>query len=160
MRIDPRESFRHAPAFLQPLLTIVSGKPLAGTRPSVTINPWTAITMDYVKYIGGIVGAGLVAGSSSWQLLLLPVFWILTVNGARSLTSDAHYAGHAAITGRKRFDKFVGDVLSLSVFSPNMDDYAHGHNRDHRGVTDISIRSDCSWLSSRLGITFFTCSSA
>lgn len=139
---DPRETFRHAHNLLQPLITFVSGKPLAGSRPVVTIKPSMAVAIDYAKYATGIVGAGLIVGGPWWLQLLLPLFWILTVNGARSLTSDAHYAGHAVITGRKRFDTVLGDLLSLSVLSPNMDDYAQGHNRDHHGKVGIGTLDD------------------
>lgn len=139
---SPRETFRHAPAFLQPVITFVSGKPLAGSRPRIAVKPWMAICIDYAKYAGGVAGAAAAVAAGGAWLLLLPVLWILTVNGARSLTSDAHYAGHAAITGRKRFDKILGDVLSLSVLSPNMDDYAQGHNRDHHGKMGIETLED------------------
>jgi hypothetical protein len=137
-----RETFRHAPAALQPLITFVSGKPLAGSRPGVALKPWMAVGIDYAKYGVGIAGAAAAVSAGGAWLVLLPLFWILTVNGARSLTSDAHYAGHAAITGRKRFDKVLGDLLSLSVLSPNMDDYAQGHNRDHHGKMGIGTLED------------------
>jgi len=138
----PRETFRGAPAFVQPIITLVSGKPLTGTRPKLNIKPWMAILIDYTKYTTGIVGAALSVQVGGGVLFLLPLFWILIVNGARSLTSDAHYAGHGAVTGHKKFDMWLGNILSLTVISSNMKDYAQSHNRDHHGKLGIGTQSD------------------
>lgn len=139
---DPRESFRDFPRWVQPILTWVSGKPLAHSHPRVTVSPVAAIAIDLCKYAVGVAGAALVwlAGGMWW--FTLPVFWILTVNATRSLTSDAHYAGHASVTGRAGFDKALGEILSLLAFAINMEDYARPHNTGHHGRFGIGTIAD------------------
>lgn len=71
--------------------------------------------------------------------------------GARSLTSDAHYAGLGAVTGDWRVDKALGEAISLMVFSPNMDEYAKPHNEKHHGLGGVVSASDLDVGIMRLG---------
>ncbi|MEO9823504.1 MAG: fatty acid desaturase [Paracoccaceae bacterium] len=140
--LDARETFRGAPAWCQPILTCISGRPLAGSAPLFTLRPFAAIAIDLVKYGVGVVTAALFwqAGGAWYAAMILS--WILTVNATRSLTSDAHYAGHGSVTGHKRLDKIIGDLLSLIALAPNMDDYALPHNRGHHGRIGIGSSAD------------------
>ena len=140
--LDPRESFRRFPSWVQPLITFISGKPLPGSRPLVTFSPVGALIYDYAKYGVGILGAAAVFNWSGAWLITLPLFWLATVNGARSLASDAHYAGHAALTFNQKIDHVLGNLISLSIISANMEDYAHRHNRDHHGRMGIGTTDD------------------
>ncbi|MCV6546998.1 MAG: fatty acid desaturase [Cohaesibacter sp.] len=142
MPLDPRDSFRHFPEWVQPILTVISGKPLAHSKPKLEITPIGAIAIDYTKYVVGVGLAALLFHLQGWAMLALPIAWVLTVNAARSLTSDAHYAGHGSVTSNKAIDKIIGDLLSLSVLAPNMDDYALPHNRGHHGRFGIGSLED------------------
>lgn len=140
--LDARETFRGAPIWCQPILTCISGRPLAGSAPLFTLSPLAAIVIDLVKYGVGVVTAALFwqAGGAWYSGMILS--WILTVNATRSLTSDAHYAGHGSVTGNQRLDKVIGDLLSLIALAPNMDDYALPHNRGHHGRFGIGSTQD------------------
>lgn len=140
--LDPRESFRDFPGCTQPILTWVSGRPLAQSAPRFVLPPTGAIAIDLGKYLAGVGGAALAWTAGGGWLALLPLFWTLTVNATRSLTSDAHYAGHGSVTGNKAVDKAIGDVLSLLAFAINMDDYATPHNTGHHGRFGIGSTAD------------------
>ncbi|MCA1298586.1 fatty acid desaturase [Stappia indica] len=139
---DPRESFRRFPSWVQPAITFISGKPLSGSRPLVIFSPVGALAYDYAKYFIGILGAAAAFNLGGAWLLTVPLFWLATVNGARALASDAHYAGHAALTFKQRWDHILGNLISLSIISANMEDYAHRHNHDHHGKTGICTTED------------------
>ncbi|MGI9279480.1 MAG: fatty acid desaturase [Endozoicomonas sp.] len=139
---DPRESYNDFPSWTQPLLTLISGKPRANTKPLLEITPVHALIIDISKYIIGVGSAVALTEQGGLLYFLLPLSWVLTVNAARSLTSDAHYAGHSSITGKRTLDKLIGDLLSLSVLAPNMDDYALPHNRGHHGRGGIGTIED------------------
>ncbi len=134
---DARESFRRFPAWTQPLVTFISGKPLHDSKPIFWLSPVQTVVIDCAKYATGIAGSAIVLTAGGGWLLLLAFFWILTVNAARSIASDAHYGGHTALTMNKRVDHVLGNLLSLSVLSANMEDYAETHNRDHHGKVGI-----------------------
>lgn len=141
-QMDPRESFRRFPAFVQPAITFVSGKPLSGAAPLVTMTPLRTVAYDYAKYASGVAGAAWMLSLGGLWMALIPLFWILTVNASRSLASDAHYGGHGALTCRDGLDRVLANLISLSIVSANMDDYAHRHNRDHHGRMGISTPQD------------------
>jgi hypothetical protein len=138
----PRQTFARFPSWSQAFITFLSGVPAVGERPILEIEPWLAIAFDVSKLVAGVaLGVWALHKGHSWPLLLLPA-WILVVNGARSLTSDAHYAGHACVTRRAKIDWWIGEVLSTLVLSASMKDYAPGHNQRHHGRDGIVTTSD------------------
>lgn len=142
MQHTPRQSFERFPAWLQPLITLISGIPGRGETPVFEIRPWMAIAIDLVKLAVGVSVGGWAFRRGGAHLLLLPFCWILVVNAARSLTSDAHYAGHNCVTRRQKVDWWIGELLSTLVMSPTMKDYAPGHNQRHHGRDGIVTLSD------------------
>ncbi len=140
--IDPRESFRFLHRYIQPIVTFISGKPLSGARKVLDVSPFQAILFDAFKVIIGVCLALYAVSQSEIAWFTLVFAWIVIVNGARSLTSDAHYAGHGVITGNIKFDYLIGELLSSIVFSQNLRDYASQHNRKHHGKTGILTKED------------------
>ncbi len=139
---SPRTSFDRFPAWVQPLITFISGKPSDGEHPVCQITPGLAITVDLGKLAMGIGLCVLTLHAGGLWILAAPLCWVITVNGLRSLTSDAHYAGHACVTGRRTVDHLLGELLSLLVLSTNMTDYAPGHNQRHHGSGGIETFND------------------
>lgn len=138
----PRQSFERFPAWVQPLITAVSGKAGRGERPWLQVGPVFAIVFDLGKLTAGVgLGAAAASAGGGW-LATLPVCWLLTVNALRSLTSDAHYAGHGCVTGNRVIDHMLGEVLSTLVLSANMTAYARGHNTRHHGAVGIGTLAD------------------
>ncbi|WP_080630199.1 fatty acid desaturase [Burkholderia glumae] len=142
LRGTPRQTFERFSTGLQPLITLISGIPGRGETPVLEIKPWMAIAIDLVKLAVGVLGGGWAFRHGGASLLLLPFCWILVVNAARSLTSDAHYAGHNCVTRRANVDWWIGELLSTLVLSPTMKDYAPGHNQRHHGRDGIVTLSD------------------
>ncbi|RUV40034.1 fatty acid desaturase [Mesorhizobium sp. M1A.T.Ca.IN.004.03.1.1] len=139
---SPRETFDRFPNWLQPLITAVSGKPLRGQSPVFTVPPVGRLTIDLAKFAAGIGLAVTFLLMGGVWLLALPFAWILTVNGASSLKLISHYAAHACVTGNKRLDNWVGEVLTAFVLASNMDEYAHGHTMKHHGMEGIGTADD------------------
>ncbi|AZV79016.1 fatty acid desaturase [Parasedimentitalea marina] len=138
----PRETFDRFPNWLQPLITAVSGKPLSGQRPVLTITPVVRLVIDLVKFTSGVGLAVAFLSLGGVWLLALPIAWILAVNGASSLKLISHYAAHNCVTGDKRLDNWIGEVLTAFVLASNMDEYAHGHTMQHHGLDGIGNIND------------------
>lgn len=138
----PRASFARFPSAVQPLVTFLSGKPLPQERPWLRIHPVAAISIDLTKLVAGLAFGAFCAHRGGAWWIALPLCWILVVNAVRSLTSDAHYAGHACVSGRSAVDWWIGEVLSTLVLSANMEQYAPGHNALHHGRTGIGSLDD------------------
>ena len=137
-----RESFARFPGWIQPLITFICGKPIRGERPWVQIHPVGAVAIDLLKLVVGVGLCFACVKAGGFWYLAVPLCWILTVNATRSLTSDAHYAGHGCVTGRPTIDWLLGDVLSTLVLSANMTAYARGHNSRHHGREGIGTLED------------------
>jgi Fatty acid desaturase len=138
----PRETFDRFPIWVQPLITLLSGKPLVGQDPWFSVSPIAKILIDLTKFSAGIaLGTVLIYLGGVW-LLALPLAWILVVNGAVSLKLDSHYAAHFCITGNNRLDTWIGEVLTAFVLSSNMDEYSDGHTIEHHGVGGIGTIDD------------------
>jgi len=140
--VSPRDSFQRFPSIIQTVLTILSGKAARHETPAVKITPQMAIFVDFTKVVAGVVGAiSFIYFGGFWDLLL-PFAWLLTVNGARSLASDAHYAAHACVTGHPRRDHWIGEAITAFIMAFNMDDYGPGHVVSHHGRDGISTERD------------------
>jgi hypothetical protein len=140
--MTPRESFERFPAWTQPLITFVSGRPARGERPLLNVAPWGAIGIDLAKIALGVAGGWYAATVAPHHWWLFGLAWLLVVNGARSLTSDAHYAAHGCVTGRMKVDAWIGEALSTLVMTVNMRDYTRGHVVDHHGRIGIGTIDD------------------
>lgn len=129
---DVRESMRRLPAWLQPLLTWVTGKPLVGQEPLWRSTPWSSLATALV-----LLGVGTAA--SAWISLLSPVWWgllpgswIITVGAARKLqVSIMHHCVHAKFTGNRRVDMMIAEVLSILLLVQNAVAYLHEHVSEH-----------------------------
>ncbi|RUM55668.1 MAG: fatty acid desaturase [Marinomonas sp.] len=138
----PRETFDIFPAWIQPLITHVSGKPLAGEKPWFEVTPVAQILIDLTKYSAGAALVAILVSLGGAWLFALPIAWILAVNGAISLKLDSHYAAHAAVTGNNRLDTWIGEILTTFVLSGNMKEYAAGHTTQHHGRAGIGAADD------------------
>ncbi|PHS79660.1 MAG: fatty acid desaturase [Rhodospirillaceae bacterium] len=140
--VTPRQTFECYGRWVQPLITFLSGVPGRNEKPLITITPLGAIVIDLCKVASGVSLGCLVLTLGQYVLVGLPLCWLLLVNGARSLASDAHYAGHACVTGKPAIDTWIGEFLSTLVLSTNMREYAPGHNMLHHGRNGISTLED------------------
>lgn len=138
----PRQTFDRFPNWLQPFITAVSGKPLAGQIPVLKLIPIFRLAIDLTKLAAGVALAAAFLSIGSACLLALPLAWVLSVNGASSLKLISHYAAHACVTGNKRLDNWIGEVLTAFVLATNMDEYAHGHTMQHHGMDGIGNADD------------------
>jgi hypothetical protein len=138
----PRETFDRFPDWLQPFITGISGKPLSGQIPVLRMTPVVRLAFDFLKFASGVgLAAAFFSMGGAW-LLALPFAWIMAVNGASSLKLISHYAAHGCVTGNKRLDNWIGEILTVVVLASNMDEYADGHTKQHHGMAGIGNADD------------------
>lgn len=140
--VDIRDSFARFPNFIQNIITFISGKAIAHEKPFIHITPVSAITIDFLKLFLGIFSSLYFISLQDPLWYLLPLSYILTVNGARSLASDAHYGAHGCITAHKKIDFWIGDIISTLILSQNMTTYANPHTKGHHSKDGISTVDD------------------
>ena len=137
-----RLSFKRFPNLIQNIITLISGQAISGEKPLFNITPLKAVFIDFSKLIGGIVGSFYIFHQSYlwWIILIIP--YIFTVNGARSLASDAHYGAHGSLTGNKKIDFWLGEIISTIILSQDMSSYAKPHTIKHHGNREIASIND------------------
>jgi fatty acid desaturase len=151
-----RESWRRLPAFLQPLLTCLSGKPLDGEEPRDP-GPYGVLWLIAMKLVAGVsLSVAATGGGGGWLLLILPGC-VLTVSAFRhlALTVIHETAGHDEVFTRdKETDRVIGETAAVLSVSQNYDSYKTEHKQKHHGPKfmteqDPTVR----FLIKTLGIT-------
>lgn len=129
--VTPRESMRCLPTWMQPLLTALTGQPLAD-EPARERSPsfvlWTALAT---------LSLGLGLNLWSWTsgdlwLGLLPLGWLLTVSGMRKLQlSVLHPCSHGLFSRSAWVNTWLGEAISLVLVIESFFVYRTAHGRIH-----------------------------
>jgi fatty acid desaturase len=131
---------RRLPAFLQPFLTWLSGKPLAGAR-SWNLRPVHHLIACLVPAVAGTAVSVLAVLRGGWLLLVLPVGWLLTTHGIRKLrTMILHQCSHRNFWRRPRTDRLVGKTIGILLLSQEYDEYQREHIGDHHSNGHMTMR--------------------
>lgn len=131
MRVLPRN--------LQPLLTWITGKPLAEEV------PWKLRPVDHLLASLGPILAGVWASWESllvggWWLLTLPVSWLLTTHGMRKLGSMIlHQCTHGTFASARRWDRILGTTIAVLLLTQEFDDYSREHVADHHSNSHMTM---------------------
>lgn len=138
---DPRTAMAdRLPAFFQPFLTWLTSKALPGQKPLFRNSPVTQILTGFGLLFFGAAGGAVTVHFGGSALLMLPVFWIVAVAGARYLqTNILHQASHACLVGNGKLDRLVGNLISITVLIPSFDLYKATHIPHHQPGTFASI---------------------
>jgi hypothetical protein len=136
---DPRESMRRLPAFLQPLLTLLTGKPLPEEK-SWQLTPWHHLGSACLSLAVGAIGS-IILVSYGWRGILgLLLTWLLTAHGARkNRTVIMHQCSHHNFVRVKWFDRLLGKVISLVLISEEFDAYQNSHLRFHHSTRHQTV---------------------
>lgn len=139
--LPPRNAMAdRLPAFLQPLLTWLTSKALPGQQPLFRHTPRTQILTGFGMLVSGLLLSTLLVKAGGLALLLLLFPWILLVAGARYLqTNILHQASHSRLTGNPRLDRWLGDLISITVLIPSFAQYKAAHMPHHTPGTFATI---------------------
>lgn len=138
--VDPRETMRALPEFLQRPLTWLTGKPYRGQqrRP---LSP-----ADHVVSSFGSLAAGVALGAAGWaaggpaRLLVLPG-WALTLHGMRNLRMLVfHQCAHRNLFGRRGLDRPIGQLIASLLVIQNFERYSQEHVIDHHAAPHMTLR--------------------
>ncbi|MFK7743349.1 MAG: hypothetical protein AB8H80_23740 [Planctomycetota bacterium] len=133
---DIRQSMQALPAWLQPMLTWLTGKPLPGQAPLITWNPWTRLIPNVFKLGLGLAMAAWILTLPTWAWLLLPIAWLLASGGFRGLYLElAHAAVHHAFAKTKKVNQIVTEALTTISLTPGYHEFRGEHVSSHHGAT-------------------------
>ncbi len=134
--VNVRGTMNRLPAFLQPLLTWLTGRARHGQRALVPSTPLGQLATGLAGLVLGVGEAARVAASPSRaSLLLLPLCWILTVGSARKLhVTICHQCVHLRFSGNPWIDRKVAQTLSALLLVQDFDGYYHDHRELHHGL--------------------------
>jgi Fatty acid desaturase len=127
--MQPRETMRVLPRFVQPFLTWVTGVPLAGSRPKVRWRPGLAAVAGVAQTGAGIALGGL-ALASSWYVLLpvLLICWPTIAGGMRRLdVVVVHQTLHKMFTRSARGNRLISEAVTTLLWRPAYD----GNRKEH-----------------------------
>lgn len=133
--VDVRASYLRFPGWTQHFWTWLTGKALPHQRPLITHTWASYLAVTLATYFGGLaLSTAAVAARFPLWWLALPVGWVLTLQGARTLVLViAHQALHRRFSGHSRVDWFCGElatVLSLfHVFREFKEEHFDNHHR-------------------------------
>ncbi|MEV6778443.1 fatty acid desaturase [Streptomyces syringium] len=131
--IQPRETMRGLPRFVQPYLTWVTGVPLNGDKQLIPWSPAKAGLLGLVQMALGItLGAYALHPFTGWSVPLLALGWLLTSGGMRRLdVVVVHQTLHRMFTGSARADRIIGELITTFFWRSPYDDNRKEHLLHH-----------------------------
>jgi hypothetical protein len=149
---------RVLPAFLQPFLTWLTGKPLQGETPT-QLTPLHHLAGALIAFVFGVATSAMALTlMGGWLVLLLPG-WVATVHGARKLqVVILHHCSHYRVFGSKHWDTSLGTAIAAALVIQSFDEYRREHIDDHHSARhmtreDPSIRFLLQVVGLRAGMT-------
>lgn len=100
----------------------------------------------------------LTANSSNLWLIGLLCGWILTTSGLRKLqVVILHHCAHINFSGHKKFDRYLGRLISILLIVRSFDSYKTDHIKHHQAkklltLEDETVRFLFLWLGLRPGM--------
>lgn len=139
--VDPRESMRRLPGWMQQPLTVFTGRPYSGQQPL----PWWSRTYHIViaalSLVAGVAVSTIGWAAGGWWLLLLAPGWAVTLHGLRNLRMLVfHQCAHANLYRRPRLDTVVGEFLASVIIVQNFQRYRREHVSDHHAAHHMTLR--------------------
>jgi len=117
----------------------LSGKPRPGQRPLLDFGGlgwWLVSTASLVIWFPLLVlGAGLIETAGIWNLILLPVIFVMQVIFVGCLrvqqVTFAHYAVHGSLSKRPWLNKIVAQFATIVPLAQNPAEYRADHVQKH-----------------------------
>ncbi|MEO1617716.1 MAG: hypothetical protein AAFV88_17830 [Planctomycetota bacterium] len=135
----PRQSMSDLPAWMQPFLTWMTGKPLPDQQPWFAIGPVLYVTWTLLQFATGVAlsAIGMLFPSHA-GLLLIPAGWMLTIAAARTMTDTLlHQAAHNQLFPRHpRWNNAIGDLCSIGAIARALCKYRPEHVVHHSRLAE------------------------
>jgi fatty acid desaturase len=138
--MDPRETMRVLPGFLQYRLTLFTGKPIEGQNAPGWTPGYHLIAATGAMVTGSALStvAWVLGG---WWLLLLPAGWAVTLHGMRNLRMMIfHQCSHRNMYRRRTADIAIGRAVSSVLVIQNFERYSREHVADHHAAHHMTLR--------------------
>lgn len=137
--VDPRESMRRLPGFLQAPLTALTGKAFCGQRPW-RLTPTHHLVAAAGSLSGGLLWSWSTLHRSGWWLAVLPLGWMVTLHGVRNLRMMIfHQCSHSNLYGDKKLDSLIGRILSTVLLVEQFSKYSRAHVTDHHSARHMTL---------------------
>lgn len=143
-QVGVRESMGQLPIFLQPFITLFTGKPLTGEKPLISMRPFLSFLLSSTALVALIVwNVNLIEDSSIWGYVLLPFSWIFCTGQLRKIqVVYAHHCVHRTYFHRNAtYNDFMLEFLTVLAFVQNGKDYRRDH-LGHHNRENFTTRAD------------------
>lgn len=143
--MQPRETMRSLPGFMQPFLTWLTGVPLEGERPLIRWTPLKAALFGLMQIAAGIALGVFALSLGDWRVApLLLMSWLVTSGGMRRLdVVIIHQSLHRMVTRTHRGDRIVGELITTLLWRVPYDDNRKEHLIHHAlpcSMKDVDTR--------------------
>ncbi len=149
-RAGVRESMTVLPACLQPLLTYITGKPLADERPSFAPAPMPNFVMSLAALLGLMAGnLYLLAQASIFGFLILPLTWVICTGLLRKMqVVFGHHSVHRTfIPSNPAANELMLNILVTIPLAQNSEEYRHDHFGHHSRALFTTLKdADAAFL--------------
>ena len=142
-RKNVRASMACLPAWMQPSLTYVTGKPLPHQKPMLILHPVLHTVFATVGFLA-MAGAEmtLLHIHPGLGIVLLAPYWIAMTGYVRRFqVVYAHHASHLALSRSRMINRVLSDILTTIPLIQNGYDYKRDHLSHHKR-RDFSTRRD------------------
>ncbi|PSB02096.1 fatty acid desaturase [Merismopedia glauca] len=140
-KTNPRETMRCLPNWMQPFLTMATGKPLSDQIPW-QLTPAYHLSTALLTLISGVIGSILILHYESFDPLLI-FSWLLTVSGARKLqVTIVHQCAHHNFSGHQKLDRCLGETISVILMIQDFESYQKEHHKDHHALQNLMTAVD------------------
>lgn len=114
-----------------------------GYRPRWKRKPWWHLATMGLSLGGGVVASSLLVTAPPQYWPLLGLSWMVTVHGARKgQVAMNHHAVHTNVTGRKRYDQALAEVISTLLVIQDYHSYFEDHVRIHHDPKTLATPAD------------------
>jgi len=114
-----------------------------GSRPRWMRKPWWHLMTMGLSLFGGVTASSFIVTvpSGCWPLLVLS--WMVTVHGARmGQVVINHHAVHTNVTGHKRYDQGLAEVVATLLVIQDYRGYFRDHVRIHHDPKTLATSAD------------------
>jgi hypothetical protein len=128
---------------VQNFLTWLTGRALPYQEPLFNSTPTLQILAATFWLLFGAIGGYVLLTSKTPLWLLLPVMWLCIVSSARRFqVSIFHSAVHTVLTGNKKLDRWIGEVVSVVLFIATYNQYYSDHVLLHHPAETFGTVND------------------
>lgn len=135
-RLGVRESMAILPGWLQPFITLVTGKPLPNesVRAYLSPSPLTNFFLTIVV-LAGIIGGNLylLAHTLVWGIFALPFTWVIYTGLVRKIqvVFGHHCVHHTFIPGNREVNELMLNILTTVALVQQGEEYRRDHLAHH-----------------------------